>query len=308
MADALDEGLVTFLERLDVALQPLLRTAVGNESAVAPREARQRAAKPPADDHWAVFQASLRIVQMYGDVLLRLRALAARLETDEGVFPRALRGCMSANRAAQQFATDVAFAPVRLSLAGVEQLPIWARDEPAAGASALPMPAFSRSPSRYITTIGEHLLVLPQQLEPFTDAANDALLCALRAGPAVAEGLAGGRGGADRPAEPTASSTPADIWLAGQCRRAVAAVVDVVLRIATLSESGRAQLLADLDYFVNVLRALEVDAGPRLTALQRLLSIEPASFAAAAAELQPAILSEAACRRIAHWRSLAPAV
>jgi hypothetical protein len=48
----------------------------------------------------------------------------------------------------------------------------WNRKD-AAAAGALQLPSFSLSPLSYITQIGEHLLTLPQHLEPYASEASD---------------------------------------------------------------------------------------------------------------------------------------
>jgi len=60
-------------------------------------------------------------------------------------------------------------------------LPQWNASGAAQPANPLPgvteMPAFSLAPSAYITTIGEHLLTLPQQLESYSEEPVRAANC-----------------------------------------------------------------------------------------------------------------------------------
>jgi hypothetical protein len=44
------------------------------------------------------------------------------------------------------------------------------------------LPTFSLSPQEYITKIGQYLMTLPQQLEPFTMEDNPAIIAALKHG------------------------------------------------------------------------------------------------------------------------------
>lgn len=61
---------------------------------------------------------------------------------------------------------DVLILKVRQWLQDVSQLPIWSSvEEP--GAHRLP--SFSAYPQLYVTSVGEYLLTLPQQLEPLAE-------------------------------------------------------------------------------------------------------------------------------------------
>jgi conserved oligomeric Golgi complex subunit 7 len=61
---------------------------------------------------------------------------------------------------------DVLISKVRQRLADVSRMPIWSSvEEP----STLPLPSFSAYPQAYVTSVGEYLLTLPQQLEPLAE-------------------------------------------------------------------------------------------------------------------------------------------
>lgn len=61
---------------------------------------------------------------------------------------------------------DVLISKVRQRLQDVSQLPIWSSvEEP----SAHCLPSFSANPQPYVTSVGEYLLTLPQQLEPLAE-------------------------------------------------------------------------------------------------------------------------------------------
>lgn len=55
---------------------------------------------------------------------------------------------------------------VRQRLNEVARLPIWSSVEEQGG---LPLPSFSAYPQAYVTSVGEYLLTLPQQLEPLAE-------------------------------------------------------------------------------------------------------------------------------------------
>jgi conserved oligomeric Golgi complex subunit 7 len=61
---------------------------------------------------------------------------------------------------------DVLISKVRQRLADVARMPIWSSvEEPC----TLPLPSFSAYPQAYVTSVGEYLLTLPQQLEPLAE-------------------------------------------------------------------------------------------------------------------------------------------
>lgn len=68
---------------------------------------------------------------------------------------------------------DVLISKVRQRLSDVSRLPIWASIEEQ---SAFPLPSFSAFPQSYISSVGEYLLTLPQQLDPLAESisSNDA--------------------------------------------------------------------------------------------------------------------------------------
>lgn len=61
---------------------------------------------------------------------------------------------------------DVLISKVRQRLSDVAHLPIWSAVEEQ---SAFPLPTFSAYPQSYVTSVGEYLLTLPQQLEPLAE-------------------------------------------------------------------------------------------------------------------------------------------
>lgn len=61
---------------------------------------------------------------------------------------------------------DVLISKVRQRLSDVSRMPIWSSVEET---SAFPLPSFSAYPQSYVTSVGEYLLTLPQQLEPLME-------------------------------------------------------------------------------------------------------------------------------------------
>lgn len=61
---------------------------------------------------------------------------------------------------------DVLISKVRQRLSDVSRLPIWSSIEEQ---GAFPLPTFSAYPQSYVSSVGEYLLTLPQQLEPLAE-------------------------------------------------------------------------------------------------------------------------------------------
>jgi hypothetical protein len=71
------------------------------------------------------------------------------------------------SREVQKFLLDSMFKTAEQELSTIPKLDIWS---PAAlPKPAFEVPSFSSAPSPYIARTGEHLLALPQQLEPYAD-------------------------------------------------------------------------------------------------------------------------------------------
>lgn len=72
--------------------------------------------------------------------------------------------------AVNELVYDVLISKVRQRLSDVSRLPIWASIEEQ---SAFPLPTFSAYPQSYVTSVGEYLLTLPQQLEPLAEGISN---------------------------------------------------------------------------------------------------------------------------------------
>lgn len=72
--------------------------------------------------------------------------------------------------AVNELVYDVLISKVRQRLSDVSLLPIWsAVDEQ----SSFRLPTFSAYPQSYVTSVGEYLLTLPQQLDPLADGISN---------------------------------------------------------------------------------------------------------------------------------------
>ncbi|XP_068635431.1 conserved oligomeric Golgi complex subunit 7 [Aristolochia californica] len=126
---------------------------------------------------------------------------------------------------------DVLISKVRQRLSDVSRLPIWSSvEEP----SAHPLPIFSAYPQSYVTSVGEYLLTLPQQLEP------------------LAEGIASSDSNTDE------AQFFATEWMFKVAEGATALYTEQLRGIQYITDRGAQQLAADIEYLSNVLSALSV--------------------------------------------------
>ncbi|KAJ1260319.1 hypothetical protein BS78_10G223100 [Paspalum vaginatum] len=133
---------------------------------------------------------------------------------------------------------DVLISKVRQRLSEVARLPIWSSVEEQGG---LPLPSFSAYPQAYVTSVGEYLLTLPQQLEP------------------LAEGISGNEAGNED------AQLFATEWIFKVAEGATALFMEQLRGIHFITDRGAQQLAADIEYLNNVLSALSMPIPPFLS-------------------------------------------
>jgi len=140
---------------------------------------------------------------------------------------------------------DVLISKVRQRLSDVARLPIWSSVEEQGG---LPLPSFSAYPQAYVTSVGEYLLTLPQQLEP------------------LAEGISGNEAGNDE------AQFFATEWIFKVAEGATALFMEQLRGIHYITDRGAQQLAADIEYLNNVLSALSMPIPPFLSTFHACVS------------------------------------
>ncbi|XP_052186877.1 conserved oligomeric Golgi complex subunit 7 [Diospyros lotus] len=147
--------------------------------------------------------------------------------------------------AVNELVYDVLISKVRQRLSDVSRLPIWSSvEEP----SAFPLPSFSAYPQSYVTSVGEYLLTLPQQLEP------------------LAEGISNNDANADD------AQFFATEWMFKVAEGATALYMEQLRGIQYITDRGAQQLSADIEYLSNVLSALSMSIPPVLATFHACLS------------------------------------
>ncbi|KAL4457254.1 hypothetical protein ABPG75_012119 [Micractinium tetrahymenae] len=278
--DAAAEGAEAVLPLLTVASQLVQRLALLEGSL---RHAASEGAPPLLEAATATAGSgtaalpSAAVLRLAAQPALRqqLASFAASAASSAQLLPLAASAAAELEQQVGGCVLEVLAQRPRVQLAAVPHLPEWQQR----GGGALPLPTFSAYPLQYITSVGEYLMMLPQQLE-------SALLSdenAAEAGQLVADWI-------DKVALDTASGYQQQL-----------------AALPGLSAQGAAQLAADLEYFTNVLSTLGVAVPPSLAAWQAAAAAPPEGLAAvaeAAAEGGDAG-SRAAVQMVARLRGVA---
>lgn len=140
---------------------------------------------------------------------------------------------------------DVLISKVRQRLSDVSRLPIWSAVEEQ---SAFNLPSFSAYPQSYVTSVGEYLLTLPQQLEP------------------LAEGISSTDANTDE------AQFFATEWMFKVAEGATALYTEQLRGINHVTDRGAQQLSVDIEYLSNVLSALSMPIPSVLATFQTCLS------------------------------------
>ncbi|KAM7272918.1 hypothetical protein ACFE04_027582 [Oxalis oulophora] len=148
--------------------------------------------------------------------------------------------------AVNELVYDVLISKVRHRLSEVSTLKIWSSVEEQQGAFALP--TFSSYPQSYVTSVGEYLLTLPQQLEP------------------LAEGISGSDAGNDE------AQFFATEWMFKVAEGATQIYMEQLRAIQNVTDRGAQQLSVDIEYLSNVLSALSMPIPPVLATFHTCFS------------------------------------
>ncbi|XP_022793390.1 conserved oligomeric Golgi complex subunit 7-like [Stylophora pistillata] len=254
-------------------------------------------------EDWTMFQNAFRLIQICGDLLIKMENLDKRLlvsflstvpdlnnkvddapseKTATRQRPFQWYNYLQQERPIEygtfnEFIQKVHSGNFQILYKLFSLILVWSAKSPESGAALSDeLPTFSLSPLGYITHIGDYLLTLPQQLEPFITQENPALETAMRAGNLPFP---------DLQAADEDEHHPGTYWLGSIARGTMHAYTESILRIHELTPYSTQQLLADIDYFCNVLEALEVTPSQTLTHINELLKAVSDKFHEVAHEL-----------------------
>lgn len=153
--------------------------------------------------------------------------------------------------AVNELVYEVLILKIRHKLKDVSRMAIWTLAEQD---NAFALPSFSAYPQPYITSIGEYLLTLPQQLEPL----------------ALGSGTTGLNANVD--ANTDEAQFFATEWMFKVAEGATTLYIEQLRGIQSISDRGAQQLSADIEYLCNVLSALSKPTPPVLATFHNCLT------------------------------------
>ena len=158
---------------------------------------------------------------------------------------------------------DTMFKPIQSKLSSFHEWNhIWAAKSSQGLLSSIPLPNFSLQPSEYMIQIGEHLLTLVQQLEPYVSKQDDD----------DHHDADDANQQNDHTHDASSSSVylehDALYWLNLLSKGTFKHLISSIHQIPLVSERGGRQLACDLEYLVNVLQALGLTIPPTILKLQ----------------------------------------
>uniref|UniRef100_H0X3T8 Conserved oligomeric Golgi complex subunit 7 n=1 Tax=Otolemur garnettii TaxID=30611 RepID=H0X3T8_OTOGA len=173
------------------------------------------------------------------------------------------------NQQAHQLAFDSVFLRIKQQLSLISKMDSW--NTAGIGETLTDeLPAFSLTPLEYISNIGQYIMSLPLNLEPFVTQEDSALELALHAGKLPFPPEQGD--------ELPELDNMADNWLGSIARATMQTYCDVILQIPELTPHSTKQLATDIDYLINVMDALGLQPSRTLQNIVTLLKARPEDY------------------------------
>ncbi|XP_030655636.1 conserved oligomeric Golgi complex subunit 7 isoform X2 [Nomascus leucogenys] len=173
------------------------------------------------------------------------------------------------NQQAHQLAFDSVFMRIKQQLLLISKMDSW--NTAGIGETLTDdLPAFSLTPLEYISNIGQYIMSLPLNLEPFVTQEDSALELALHAGKLPFPPEQGD--------ELPELDNMADNWLGSIARATMQTYCDAILQIPELSPHSAKQLATDIDYLINVMDALGLQPSRTLQHIVTLLKTRPEDY------------------------------
>lgn len=192
------------------------------------------------------------------------------------------------NQHAHQLAFDSVFLRIKQQLLLVTKMDSW--NTAGIGETLTDdLPTFSLTPLEYISNIGQYIMSLPLNLEPFVTQEDSALELALHAGKLPFPPEQGD--------ELPELDNMADNWLGSIARATMQTYCDVILQIPELTPHSTKQLATDIDYLINVMDALGLQPSRTLQSIATLLKTKPGDFRQASKGLPRRLTAKLAAMR-----------
>ncbi|GAX73150.1 hypothetical protein CEUSTIGMA_g603.t1 [Chlamydomonas eustigma] len=209
---------------------------------------------------------SLRIIGSTADTKVtdKLKALLDKVKDDPRfmALPGAAASLEAVHGTITTLLSDALLSKVKNQLKALPNMPEWSKSGPLKNSSPVVLPSFHAYPLPYITSIGEYLMTMPQQLEVL-----------------MAEEESAAASGSGANVEELAAE-----WLDRVVTGAANIYVQQIMKIPELGLHGGLQLAADVEYFCNVISALHGAPPSSLLTVQLFAGQPNESFSESAAQ------------------------
>ncbi|XP_066869706.1 conserved oligomeric Golgi complex subunit 7 isoform X2 [Kogia breviceps] len=205
----------------------------------------------------------------YGSLMEILYTLKEKGSSNHNLLSASRAALTRLNQQAHQLAFDSVFLRIKQQLLLVSKMDSW--NTAGIGETLTDdLPTFSLTPLEYISNIGQYIMSLPLNLEPFVTQEDSALELALHAGKLPFPPEQGD--------ELPELDNMADSWLGSVARATMQTYCDAVLQIPELSPHSTKQLATDIDYLINVMDALGLQPSRTLQNIVMLLKTKPEDY------------------------------
>lgn len=195
---------------------------------------------------------------------LKLNNLISVIESgdDYSIMKDLLKPLYTLSENVHKYAFDVVFAPIKHLLGTITKGNLWQKVDVNSKFQQDTVPLFALAPQEYITKIGQYILTLPQNFEPFTMQDNLNLKIALKKGklPHLDE--------KDLSEELTAC------WLDSIANATVVALSDEILKIPQIRVNSQRQLIIDIEFICSVFEDVDLKDYYNLRHILDLLKAE----------------------------------
>ncbi|CAF0719641.1 unnamed protein product [Brachionus calyciflorus] len=213
---------------------------------------------------------------------LKLNGFIGIIETgdDYSLMKDLLKPLFGLSENVHKHAFEIVFSPVRHLLKNLAKSNIWQRNENLGKQSQETVPLFALAPQEYITKIGQYLLTLPQNFEPFTmQDNNENLIIALR------------KGKLPYLDEKDLSDDITACWLDSIANATYVTLSDEILKMQEITVNSQRQLIIDIEFIMSVLDDVGLKDYSNLSSIVELLKVGKEEFEDKARDKPVRILS-----------------
>uniref|UniRef100_A0A8D1WWH8 Conserved oligomeric Golgi complex subunit 7 n=1 Tax=Sus scrofa TaxID=9823 RepID=A0A8D1WWH8_PIG len=205
----------------------------------------------------------------YGSLMEILYTLKEKGSSNHNLLSASRAALTRLNQQAHQLAFDSVFLRIKQQLLLISKMDSW--NTAGIGETLTDdLPTFSLTPLEYISNIGQYIMSLPLNLEPFVTQEDSALELALHAGKLPFPPEQGD--------ELPELDNMADNWLGSIARATMQTYCDAILQIPELTPHSTKQLATDIDYLINVMDALGLQPSRNLQGIVMLLKTKPEDY------------------------------